>query len=254
MERVGAIAPGEAHHDARPAPGSVAANGAPALRLLFCDRHRLFTESLAHVVVSLGHEVLFSSSPEEAEEIVAATSVDISVMEADFGTARLVAAIKVLQATKPPTPVIILSGIADPDVLAPLLAAGAADALSKNADLNMLLTTFHRVAGGGPGANGSRTTAPPSAARADRRNPFQLTRRERQVLDCLMRGRATAEVARDLNVSYATARTHIQHVLDKLGAHSRLEAVAMSAGTRHQAMRSVKELNEAQWASRERSA
>jgi Bacterial regulatory proteins, luxR family len=31
-----------------------------------------------------------------------------------------------------------------------------------------------------------------------------------------------------MNVSYATARTHIQHVLDKLGAHSRLEAVALA--------------------------
>jgi two-component system nitrate/nitrite response regulator NarL len=224
------------------------------MKLLFCDRHRLFTESLAHVVVSLGHEVLFSSSPEEAEEIVAATSVDICVIEADFGTARLVQAIKALGATKPPTPVIILSAIADPELLSPLLAAGAADALSKNSDLNMLLTTFHRVAGGGARANGARPTAPPVSARSDRRNPFQLTRREREVLDCLMLGRATAEVARDLNVSYATARTHIQHVLDKLGAHSRLEAVAMSAGARHRALLSVKELNEVQWASRERSA
>ena len=223
------------------------------MRLLFCDRHRLFIESLAHVVVSLGHEVLFSSSPEEAEEIVAATSVDICVIEADFGTARLVTAIRALRAGKPPTPVVILSAIGDPDLLGPLLAAGAADVLSKNADLNMLLTTFQRVVGGGP-APGVRTPARIAPAQSDRRNPFHLTRRERQVLDCLMRGRTTAEVARDLVISYATARTHIQHVLDKLGAHSRLEAVAMSAGDRHRALRSVKELNEAQWASRERSA
>jgi hypothetical protein len=33
-------------------------------------------------------------------------------------------------------------------------------------------------------------------------------------------------VAKGMGVSYATARTHIQHVLDKLGVHSRLEAVA----------------------------
>jgi two-component system, NarL family, nitrate/nitrite response regulator NarL len=223
------------------------------MRLLFCDRHRLFIESLAHVVVSLGHEVLFSSSPEEAEEIVVATGVDICVMEADFGTARLVAAIRALHAHTPPTPVLILSGIGDPDVLAPLLAAGAADALSKNSDLNLLLATFRRVVGGGPRKPGARA-ARITPTQADRRNPFHLTRRERQVLDCLMRGRATAEVARDLTISYATARTHIQHVLDKLGAHSRLEAVAMNAGDRHRAVRSVQELNEAQWASRERSA
>ncbi len=222
------------------------------MRLLFCDRHRLFTESLAHVVVSLGHEVFFSSSPEEAEEIVVATGVDLCVMEADFGTARLVAAIRILQDREPPTPVLILSGISEPDLIAPLLAAGAADALSKDSDLNLLLASFQRVVGGRPRTPDVKTRVAPASA--DRRNPFHLTQRERQVLDCLMRGRTTAEVARELKISYATARTHIQHVLDKLGAHSRLEAVAMSASDRHRAVRSVQELNEAQWASRVRSA
>ena len=223
------------------------------MKLLFCDRHRLFIESLAHVVVSLGHEVLFSSSPEEALEIVDATRVDLCVVEADFGTGRLVSAITALQNTAPPTPVIILSAIAHPELLGPLLAAGAADAVSKNSDLNLLLATFQRVVGGDSRKRTIPAAKPPVSARSGPgRNPFSLTPREREVLACLMLGRTTSEVAKDLGVSYATARTHIQHVLDKLGAHSRLEAVAMSASTRHEAIQSVKELEASLRSRRER--
>jgi PAS domain S-box-containing protein len=52
-----------------------------------------------------------------------------------------------------------------------------------------------------------------------------LTRRERQVLLLLARGLGTAEIADTLTVSPSTARNHIQSILLKLGAHSRLEAV-----------------------------
>ena len=53
-----------------------------------------------------------------------------------------------------------------------------------------------------------------------------LTQRELDVLVLLKRGRSTAAIAKELSMSAATARTHIQHLMQKLGAHSRLEAVA----------------------------
>lgn len=53
----------------------------------------------------------------------------------------------------------------------------------------------------------------------------QLTGQERRILQLLSLGRGTGVIARELNVSTVTVRNHIQHVLSKLGAHSRLEAV-----------------------------
>jgi len=55
-----------------------------------------------------------------------------------------------------------------------------------------------------------------------------LTPRERQVLDHLSAGRTTREIATLLSISVPTVRSHVERILHKLHAHSRLEAVAVS--------------------------
>ncbi len=55
----------------------------------------------------------------------------------------------------------------------------------------------------------------------------RLTERERQVLAGLVVGDGNGQLARRLGISPETARTHIQHILRKLGVHSRLEAAAL---------------------------
>ena len=60
----------------------------------------------------------------------------------------------------------------------------------------------------------------------------QLTHRERQVLERLAEGLDTPAISAKLSVSRSTVRTHIQHILAKLGVHSRLQAVALAARRR----------------------
>jgi two-component system NarL family response regulator len=50
-----------------------------------------------------------------------------------------------------------------------------------------------------------------------------------EVLGLLAAGRSTRQMAEDLYVSPATVRTHVEHILGKLQAHSRLEAVVIGA-------------------------
>jgi DNA-binding NarL/FixJ family response regulator len=52
-----------------------------------------------------------------------------------------------------------------------------------------------------------------------------LTRREREVLSLLAQGKSTSEIGQELTISVNTARNHIQNILEKLGVHTRLEAV-----------------------------
>jgi PAS domain S-box-containing protein len=59
---------------------------------------------------------------------------------------------------------------------------------------------------------------------------LQLTPRQAEVLELLERGRSTAQIAEDLHLSNETVRNHIRHILKAVGAHSRLEAVAIANG------------------------
>jgi DNA-binding CsgD family transcriptional regulator len=52
-----------------------------------------------------------------------------------------------------------------------------------------------------------------------------LTGRERDVLGLLLEGLTNAEIAERLFISPSTAKVHVRHILEKLGARTRLEAV-----------------------------
>ena len=57
---------------------------------------------------------------------------------------------------------------------------------------------------------------------------LHLTPRQSEVLELLERGRSTKQIADELHLSTETVRNHIRHLMRAIGAHSRLEAVAIA--------------------------
>jgi DNA-binding CsgD family transcriptional regulator len=57
---------------------------------------------------------------------------------------------------------------------------------------------------------------------------LHLTPRQAEVLELLELGRSTKQIAAELHLSVETVRNHIRHLLQAMGAHSRLEAVAIA--------------------------
>jgi DNA-binding NarL/FixJ family response regulator len=57
---------------------------------------------------------------------------------------------------------------------------------------------------------------------------LQLTPRQAEVLELLERGRTTKQIAAELHLSPETVRNHVKHLLRRVGAHSRLEAIAIA--------------------------
>jgi DNA-binding CsgD family transcriptional regulator len=66
------------------------------------------------------------------------------------------------------------------------------------------------------------------ASRPGRAELVSLTRRQHQVLLLIMSGANSREIGTNLGVTHATARNHIQNLLDTLGVHSRLEAALLA--------------------------
>jgi DNA-binding NarL/FixJ family response regulator len=102
------------------------------------------------------------------------------------------------------------------DLIAAVRAAAAGDALLAPSVTRMLIEAFTRK----PPAR-----APSPAALAS------LTSRERDILRLIARGRSNAEIAGDLVVSEATVKTHVGHVLAKLGLRDRVQAVILAYET-----------------------
>ncbi len=115
------------------------------------------------------------------------------------------------------------------------LRAGASGFLLKDASPEQLIAAIQVV------AEGEAVLAPtvtrrvveafariPAADDGLRAALDSLTAREREVLRLLARGRSNAEIARELVVSEATAKTHVRHVLSKLDLRDRVQAVVFA--------------------------
>jgi DNA-binding NarL/FixJ family response regulator len=56
----------------------------------------------------------------------------------------------------------------------------------------------------------------------------KLTAREVEILTLLMTPRSVSEIAAELCIATSTLRTHLRNIYDKLGVHSRIEAVSLA--------------------------
>jgi two-component system NarL family response regulator len=99
------------------------------------------------------------------------------------------------------------------------LHAGAKAYLLKDVTLEELVDCIERV------HRGQMCVPPPIAAKlAGRMAGPELTEREREVLRRIVAGRSNKEIAADLSITEGTVKSHVNHVLDKLGVHDRTQA------------------------------
>jgi two-component system nitrate/nitrite response regulator NarL len=197
------------------------------VRVLLCDEHTVLTESLAHVLAAQGDEVVeLVRDRRDVATVIADRPVDICLLGA--------------VATDPDdlapfcaqTSVVLLADELDTEGRLRADRAGVRAIASKRQSLADLLRLLDRVMSGDRVLD---AVVPPfpSAGESRHRTDGQrlaafLSPRERQVLCALVRGRDTVALARSLGMSANTARSHVQSVLTKLGAHSRLGAVRVA--------------------------
>jgi DNA-binding NarL/FixJ family response regulator len=198
------------------------------------DDHAAFAESLREV---LGRRAGFELTPsagtgEEAVRLADEARPDVILMDQRLpGTTGAQTAARIL-ARLPTTKIVMLTGGGTDDEMLDAIEAGVSGYLIKTARVAEIADAIQRVAAGemlipAPTLSALLQRARERARmRADRaRQAGSLTPRELDVLRLMAEAKETSAVADALGISANTARGYVQAVIEKLQAHSRLEAV-----------------------------
>jgi DNA-binding NarL/FixJ family response regulator len=201
------------------------------LRVLVVDDERLFAE-LMRVALTRASDVDVVGVVHDVKSAAdAAAKLQPAVVLSDYhlpdGTGADLA--RSLRRTSPDTSVLVLTGDPSTSVLADVARSGAVGHLTKARDLDDVVSAVRQAAGGEILFAPSELQRLLVADRSERKLDEPLTARELEVLRVLAAGVSTNAAAESLGISTATLRAHVQAILRKLGAHSRLEAVAEAA-------------------------
>jgi DNA-binding NarL/FixJ family response regulator len=201
------------------------------LRVLIVDDERLFAE-LMRVALSNARDIeVVDVVHDVAAAVSRAPALRPSVVLSDYhlpdGTGGDVA--RALRRAAPDVAVLVLTGDPSTGVLADVARSGAVGHLTKARDLEEVVTAVRLAASGEILFAPSELQRLLLAPHIERQLDEPLTTRELEVLRLLAGGSSTAASSELLGISTATLRAHVQAILRKLGAHSRLEAVAEAA-------------------------
>lgn len=195
---------------------------------LIADDHVMMREALAGAVALAWPDV----QVEQAADFpsvwrAAATRTDLIICDLGMPGAAPLAGIVRLREIAPATPILIVTGNEQDDLLIAVLATGVAGFAPKTSKSGVIEAAIRLVLAGGRYlpprlAEIAATGVAPDPAAASRP---RLTERQTDVLKLIAAGQSNKEIARQLDLSPATIKAHTAAALAGLGAANRAEAV-----------------------------
>ncbi|MDG4826420.1 response regulator transcription factor [Asanoa sp. WMMD1127] len=208
------------------------------VRVLLADDQPLLRTGFRMVLGAQGDIDVVGEAGDGAEAVNLARRLLPDVVLMDVRMPRLdgVAATRAIVEARLPVRVLVLTTFDLDEYVVGALRAGASGFLAKDVPADDLVTAIRTVAAGeavvaprilkrlldrfAAALPDPQETTPPALA--------TLTEREREVLVQVARGLSNAEIARKLSVSETTIKTHVGHVLTKLGLRDRVQAVVLA--------------------------
>jgi DNA-binding NarL/FixJ family response regulator len=170
-----------------------------------------------------------------AVDLVAAARPDVVLMDVRMPRMDGIEACRLIRDRRPDTRVMMLTTFDLHDYVHAALRAGASGFMLKDAPAEQLVDAIRIVASGDALLAPSITQALiDEIARQPVSDPSAypglatLTERELDVIRLMAKGRSNAEIAAELYLGEATIKTHVGHILAKLGARDRVQAVVIA--------------------------
>jgi two-component system NarL family response regulator len=195
------------------------------LSVFLVDDHSLMRVGLANVIAAHSGFTICgeASTGARAIELYRSLRPDIALVDLrlpDIGGAEVTEAIR---REFPDAKIIVISSFAPDDEIHAAMTAGARAYVVKTIEADQLIEVIRKVAAG------QRHVPPDIAERLAARVPrSELTDRERDVLELVVRGRRNREIADQLGITEGTVKTHVANILLKLGVTGRAESVRVA--------------------------
>lgn len=196
------------------------------------DDHQMVAEGLASLLASeVDLDVVGTAANVAATmALVEARRPDVLLLDYRLPDGDGVIAASEVLRRWPDTKVVMISALRDEDLLRRALAIGCSGFVPKDRGRTEIVAAVRAARRGETFVPKAMISALFGRLRPNEggaRN--ELTKREREVLGLLAKGRSTAVMSKELHLSEHTVRNHVRNILAKLGAHSKLEAVALAA-------------------------
>jgi len=199
------------------------------IRILIVDDHSVVREGLRMFLGRDQELEIVDEAADGAEAIEKARRwrPDVVLMDLLIPVIDGISAISIIRRESPETEVIALTSVLDSASVAGSIRAGAIGYLLKDAQANELRKAIKAAAAG-------QVQLSPQASSyllremQEPEKPSALTERETQVLSLLTRGKSNKEIANALRIAEDTVKSHVRHILSKLGVQSRTQAVILS--------------------------
>lgn len=198
------------------------------IRVVIVDDHRVLAELLTAALSTSDDVAVVESvgTAAEATDRVASIQPDVVILDYDLPDADGVSVVAAIKAASPTCRVLMLTSYTDPVILSEAFDAGCDGFVTKRNGAAEILAAVVAVASDETPVSADMVA---SLVRRDGAGVgADLTERELEVLRIAALGHSNKEIAAELYLSVNTVRNHMQHVLNKLGAHSKLEATAIA--------------------------
>lgn len=228
MDRDGAVGPGTTH---RPDERGTGSRHPHPTRLLLVDDHAVFVDSLR---VALETEddlevVGTAGTLAQARELTASAAPDVVLLDHRLPDGLGVDAIAELKSLRRDLNVVVLTAVAEDSMLVAATEAGCAGFILKTSPLDELVAAVRTAAAGELSVSADLLTRLLNRLQHQQAAPpTELTGREREILELIAEGLTNAAIAARLFISVNTVRNHVQSILTKLEAHSKLEALSIA--------------------------
>jgi DNA-binding NarL/FixJ family response regulator len=199
-------------------------NIAPRIRLFCVDDHPLMREGIAAVIINELDMLLVAeaSTGQEAIRGFCEHRPDVTLMDVRMPDMGGIDALLAIRARFADARVIMLTTFEGDVEIQRALAAGAQGYMLKSMPRKQLVDTIRRVHAG-------HKHIPPEVAAhlMEHLLDESLSKRETEVLQKVAGGNRNSDIAALLFISEETVKGHIKHIMEKLGASDRTEAVAI---------------------------